>query len=42
MKLHWDYNYYQPQTNNKWIVEKILAIRNKEDKNDTIDNMLAY
>ena len=32
MELHWDYNYYQSQTNNKWIVEEILAIRNEEMK----------
>ena len=42
MKLHWDYNYYQPQTDNKQIVKEILVIKNKGDKNNTMNNMLAY
>ena len=39
MELHWDYDYYQPWTNNKWIVEEILVIRNKTDKKNTMDDV---
>jgi len=39
MELHWDYDYYQPWTNNKWIVEEILVIRNKTDKENTMDDV---
>ena len=38
MELHWDYDYYQPWTNNKWIVEEIL-VRNKTDKENTMDDV---
>ena len=39
MELHWDYDYYQPWTSNKWIVEEILVIRNKTDKENTMDDV---
>jgi len=42
MELHWDYDYYQFWTNNKWIVEEIMVIKNEEDKDDIINNVLAY
>ena len=42
MELHWDYNYYQLQTDNKWIVEKIIAIKDKEDKDNAMNDVLAY
>ena len=42
MELHWDYDYYQPQTNNEQMVEKMIAIKDKKDKNNTINNILAY
>ena len=42
MELYWDYNYYQPQTDNEWIVEKIIAIRDERDKNNVIDDISAY
>ena len=42
MELHWDYNYYQLQTDNKWIVEKIIAIKDKEDKDNTMNDVLVY
>ena len=42
MELHWNYNDYQPWTNNKWIVKEILVIRDKVDKDDTMDNVSAY
>jgi len=32
MELHWDYDYYQPWTDNEWLVEEMIAIRDKEDK----------
>jgi len=34
MELHWNYDYYQHWTNNKWIVEEILVIRNKANKHN--------
>ena len=41
MKLYWDYN-YQPWTNNEQIMEEMLAIQNKENKDNEIDDMLVY
>jgi len=42
MKLHWDYNYYQPWTDNKWIVEEMMAIRDERDKDDIMDDVSAH
>ena len=42
MELHWDYDYYQPWTDNKWIVEEIMVIRDKGDKDDAMDDISAY
>jgi len=42
MELHWDYDYYQPWTDNEWIVKEIMAIKDKEDKDDTINDMLVH
>ena len=42
MELHWNYNYYQPWTNNEQMVEEMMAIRDKGDKDNTIDNVLAH
>ena len=42
MELHWDYNYYQPWTDNKWMVEEIIAIKDKEDKDNAINDVLAH
>jgi len=42
MELYWDYNYYQLWTDNKCMIEEMMAIRDKEDKDDTMDNVLAH
>jgi len=42
MKLHWDYNYYQPWTDNKWMVEKIIVIRDERDKDNVMDDISAH
>ena len=42
MELHWDYNYYQLQTDNKQMVEKIIVIRDEGDKNNVINDILVY
>ena len=42
MELHWDYDYYQPWTDNEWIVEEIMAIKDKEDKGNAMNNILAH
>ena len=42
MELHWNYNDYQPWTINEQIVKEILVIRDKVDKDDTMDNVSAY
>ena len=42
MELHWDYDYYQLWTDNKWIVEEIIVIRDEGDKDDIIDNVSAH
>ena len=30
MNIEWDYNYYQPQSDNKWLVDKMLAILDED------------
>ena len=42
IELHWDYNYYQPWTDNKWIVEEIMTIRDEKDKDNTIDDVSVH
>ena len=42
MELYWDYNYYQLWTDNKYMIEEMMAIRDKEDKDDTMDDVLAH
>jgi len=42
MELHWDYNYYQPWTNNEWMVEEMIAIRDERDKDDAMDDMSVH
>jgi len=42
MELHWDFDYYQPWTNNRWMVEEMIVIRDEEDKDDVIDDISAY
>ena len=39
MEIHWDHDYYQPWTDNEQIIEEILAIQNKKNKDDKIDNV---
>jgi len=29
MNIEWDYNYYQPWSDNEWLVDKMLAILDK-------------
>jgi len=42
MELYWDFDYYQPWTNNRWMVEEMIVIRDEEDKDDVIDDISAY
>ena len=42
MELYWNYDYYQPWTDNKQIVEEMIVIKDKEDKDDVINDMSAY
>ena len=42
MELHWDYNYYQPWTDNKQMVEEMMAIRDEKDKDDAMDDVSAH
>ena len=42
MESHWDYDYYQPWTDNKWMVEEIMVIRDKGDKDNTMDDISAH
>jgi len=30
MNIEWDYNYYQPWSDNKWLVDEILAMLDKD------------
>ena len=30
MNIEWDYNYYQPWSNNEWLVDEMLAILNED------------
>jgi len=30
MNIEWDYNYYQPWSDNKWLVDEMLAILDKD------------
>jgi len=29
MNIEWDYNYYQPWSDNEWLVDKMLAMLDK-------------
>ena len=42
MKLYWDYDYYQPQTNNKWMVEEMIVVKDEGDKDDIIDDVSIH
>ena len=30
MNIKWDYNYYQPWSDNEWLVDKMLAMLDKD------------
>jgi len=30
MNIEWDYNYYQPWSDNEWLVEEILAMLDED------------
>ena len=30
MNIEWDYSYYQPWSNNEWLVEEMMAIQDKD------------
>jgi len=30
MNIEWDYNYYQPLSDNKWLVDKMLAMLDED------------
>jgi len=32
MNVEWDYNYYQPWSDNKWLVEEMLAMLDEDSK----------
>ena len=34
MDLHWDYEYYQPWTDNKWLIQGMLAMNSKADEDN--------
>ena len=42
MELHWNYYYYQPWTDNKQMVEEIIVIKDKKDKDDVINDVLVH
>ena len=42
IELHWDYNYYQPWTDNKQMVEEMMAIRDEKDRDDAMDDVSAH
>ena len=42
IELYQDYDYYQPQTNNKQMVKEMIVIKDEKDKDDTINDVLAY
>jgi len=42
MELHWDYDYYQPWTDNKWMVEEMIVINNEKNKDETMNNISVY
>ena len=42
MELHWDYDYYQSWTDNEWMVEEMMGIRDEKDKDDAMDNVSAH
>ena len=42
MELYWNYDYYQPWTDNKWIVEEMMAVKDKEDKDDIINDVSVH
>ena len=42
MELYQDYNYYQPQTDNEWMVEEIMTIRDEGDKDNAMNDVSAY
>ena len=42
MELYQDYNYCQPQTDNKWMVEEMIVIKDKEDKDDAMNNVSTH
>ena len=29
MNIKWDYSYYQPWSDNKWLVDEMMAMRDK-------------
>jgi len=39
MNIKWDYNYYQPWSDNEWLVDEMMAMREKmlmQDENITM------
>jgi len=30
MNIEWDYNYYQPWSDNEWLIDKMLAMLDKD------------
>ena len=42
MELHWNYYYYQLWTDNKQMVEEIMVVKDKKDKDGVMNDMLAH
>ena len=42
MELHWDYDYYQLWTDNKWMVKEMMVIKDEEDKNDAMNDVSVH
>ena len=38
MNIEWDYGYYQPWSDNKWLVDEMLALLDKDCKGLLGDN----
>ena len=42
MELHWDYDYYQLWTDNKWMVKEMMVIKDEEDKDNAMNDVSVH
>ena len=42
MNIEWDYNYYQPWSDNEWLVDKMLAMLDKDITTRFLSGPLAH